>query len=109
MAIAVCWSRWIGKPAQAEGRNRAPLLLPVMLSKLRKAAENKGFILPFKQGVRGSNPRWSTKEKSLEMLEFQVFPGFFAAFWRRGRACKSGHKWAEKDIICCQNCCQERR
>ena len=33
--------------------------------------------MPFKQGVRGSNPRWSTKAKSPETYCYQWFPGFF--------------------------------
>nr|DAW28811.1 MAG TPA: hypothetical protein [Caudoviricetes sp.] len=28
--------------------------------------------MPFKQGVRGSNPRWSTKRKSLQSLRLQA-------------------------------------
>lgn len=70
-----------------------------MLSKLRKAAENKGFILPFKQGVRGSNPRWSTKEKSLEMLEFQVFPGFLLLSGGAGERAKADTNGRKKTLF----------
>ena len=39
--------------------------------------------LPFKQGVRGSNPRWSTKKKPLKFQEILDFSTVSSFFFRR--------------------------
>ena len=59
------------------------IVLSEKLSKSTNALKTADFILPFKQGVRGSNPRWSTNKKASETQVLQGFPGLFLFFWRR--------------------------
>jgi len=49
-----------------------------MLSESLRSAETLTLYLPFKQGVRGSSPRWSTKEKTLGNAVFSTLPGDFS-------------------------------
>lgn len=52
-----------------------------MMSKAPQALIIQRFILPFKQGVRGSNPRWVTNKKPWNFNGSRVFLFVFAEYF----------------------------